>query len=363
VDAAPETAAPALVATLIRQAEAASASDVHLQSTPRGIDISFRLDGQLCAVESHEGPVCERVLGRIKYLAKLPTWQDDLPQDGRIAKEDAGSMHDIRVATYPTVTGEKIVLRLFQQNRPPTLADLHHRPEVKAELERFLEQPDGLMLLTAPAGSGKTTTIYACLSRLAARGDRHIITIEDPVEQVLDGVMQTEINEARGLTYAKAARHLLRQDPQVLVLGEIRDAETAQIAVRTALTGHQVISTLHAGSCRAVWDRLRTLHPDSPALDGADPLIINQRLLRSLCNDCHGRRCDQCLQTGYRGRLPIAEWLRFDAVLQNRTHMAGAERPVGGSATLHQQAAQWLKAGLTDETEIRRVLGPAPSLE
>src|SRR4029079_6186883 len=176
----------------------------------------------------------------------------------------------------------------------------------------------GLLLLTGPAGSGKTTTIYACLRRLAERGGRHIITVEDPAEQIISGVMQTEVNEARGLDFARAARHLLRQDPQALVIGEIRDEETATIAVRAALTGHLVISTLHAGSCQGVFERLLVLCPDHSAVASSVELVLNQRLVRRLCPDCSGQACSSGLPTGFRGRLPIVECLRVTDALRHR---------------------------------------------
>ena len=198
---------------------------------------------------------------------------------------------DIRVATYPTITGEKIVLRLFDTTGIRALAELEFSAEARAELERFLRQTAGLLMLTGPAGSGKTTTIYACLRHLAEQGGRHIITVEDPAEQIVPGVMQTEVNEARGLDFAKAARHLLRQDPQVLVIGEIRDEETANIAVRAALTGHLVISTLHAGSCQGVFERLMVLCTDHSAVASSLELVLNQRLLRRLCAECSGKGC------------------------------------------------------------------------
>ena len=185
-----------------------------------------------------------------------------------------------------------------------------------------MRQPSGMLLLTGPAGSGKTTTIYGCLRCLAESGGRHIITIEDPVEQIVPGVMQTEVNEARGLDFAKAARHLLRQDPQAFIIGEIRDEETANIAVRAALTGHLVISTLHAGSCKGVLERLLVLCADHSAIAAAVELVLNQRLLRKVCRECGGSGCGACLQTGYQGRVPLVEWLRVDDVLrgQIRSH-------------------------------------------
>ena len=169
-----------------------------------------------------------------------------------------------------------------------SLRELSLPATAEAELENFLRQSTGLLLLTGPAGSGKTTTIYACLRHLAELGGRHIITVEDPVEQIVPGTMQTEVNEAIGLDFARAARHLLRQDPQVLIIGEIRDEATAQLAVRAGLTGHLVISTLHAGSCRGVFERLLAMCADHSAVASAVELVLNQRLIRKLCSACSG---------------------------------------------------------------------------
>ena len=353
--------APRLLENLVRQAEQAGASDIHLQMRGKAADVAFRLDGVIVPSAGLPEDVAERVFGRIKYLARLRTYQESLPQDGRIDRQELGCQNDIRVATYPTVTGEKIVLRLFQTCAVKSLAELQFPADVCAELERFLRQTNGLLLLTGPAGSGKTTTIYACLRRLAELGGRHIITVEDPAEQIVPGVMQTEVNEARGLDFAKAARHLLRQDPQVLVIGEIRDDETANIAVRAALTGHLVISTLHAGSCRGVLERLLVLCPDRSAVASSLELVLNQRLLRRRCGTCSGKGCPTCLQTGYRGRLPLVEWLRLDQTLHSRI----AERNLEGVAarpSLAESAQALVRAGLTDEVEVARVLGtPGPA--
>src|SRR4051794_33872106 len=302
--------APKILEDLVHCAERARASDIHFHMHGRAATVAFRLDGVLTPIEDLPDQIAERVFGRIKYLARLKTYQDSLPQDGRIEKAEIGASEDIRVATYPTVTGEKIVLRLFSAAEAKSLDDLGLSPRVVAELKRFLAGTAGLLLLTGPAGSGKTTTIYACLRQLASSGGRHIITVEDPVEQVLPGIMQTEVNDARGLDFAKAARHLLRQDPQVLVIGEIRDEETANIAVRAALTGHLVISTLHAGSCKGVFERLLVLCADQSAVASSIALVVNQRLVRKLCKSCSGKGCENCVQTGYRGRLPVVECLR-----------------------------------------------------
>ena len=356
VAAQTETSAPRLLEALVRQAERAGASDVHLQMLDQAVQVSFRLDGVMTRVAGIPEEVAERVMGRIKFLARLKTYQDSLPQDGRIERADIGTQNDLRVATYPTVTGEKIVLRLFQGAAAKTLAELEFSQPVCAQLEKFLKQNSGLLLLTGPAGSGKTTTIYACLRHLADAGGRHIITVEDPVEQIVPGIMQTEVSEPRGLTFAKAARHLLRQDPQVLVIGEIRDEETAQIAVRAALTGHLMISTLHAGSCQGVVERLLVLCPETYAAISSVELILNQRLIRCLCRDCGGRGCEACLQTGYHGRAPIVEWFRMDDDSRRRIREQGPAA-VETEPTLEDAARQLVEQRITSAAEIQRVFG------
>lgn len=355
-----EADAPAVLARLLHQAEAVGASDVHLHRTPEGAQVSFRLDGLLTPVATFPPDLAQRLFGRIKYLARLKTYDDSLPQDGRIERADAGTAHDLRVATYPTVTGEKIVLRLFNPTAVRRLAELELPPAAVTALEAFLRGPTGLLLLTGPAGSGKTTTIYACLRYLLDLGGRHIITVEDPVEQILPGLMQTEVQEARGLTYAVAARHLLRQDPQVLVLGEIRDDATAGLAVRAALTGHLVISTLHAGSCRGVFERLLVMCPDASAVARAISLVLNQRLLRRLCRGCTGTGCSDCLHTGYRGRLPVAEWVWVDDPGRARLR-AGELEALAPHPTLQEAARELWQQGLSDAREYERVFGHPPT--
>jgi type II secretory ATPase GspE/PulE/Tfp pilus assembly ATPase PilB-like protein len=351
-----DLSAPKVLEDLVQQAQRATASDIHLQKTGDTAQVAFRLDGIVTPVSELPATIADHVFGRIKFLARLKTYQDSLPQDGRIDKADVGSQHDIRVATYPTVTGEKIVLRLFENSEAPTLRELDFPEVVCAELESFLRQTAGLLLLTGPAGSGKTTTIYACLRYLSELGGRHIITVEDPVEQIVSGVMQTEVNDARGLTFSKAARHLLRQDPQVLVIGEIRDDETANIAVRAALTGHLVISTLHAGSCRGVFERLLVMCPDHFAVASVVGLVLNQRLIRRLCPTCHGDGCESCLRTGYKGRAPLVEWVKVDEALRERLRTQGATA-VTLSGSLEAAARAMVERGTTNDSELRRVLG------
>ncbi|MFO1512679.1 MAG: GspE/PulE family protein [Verrucomicrobiota bacterium] len=348
--------APQILADLIQQAERARASDIHLQMRGAVAEVALRLDGVIAPVTQLPASVAERVIGRVKFLARLKTYQDSLPQDGRIERAEAGSQHDIRVATYPTVTGEKIVLRLFNTTAVITLGELGLPEHAESEVERFLQQTTGLMLLTGPAGSGKTTTIYACLRHLADQGGRHIITVEDPVEQIVPGTMQTEVNEAIGLDFARAARHLLRQDPQALIIGEIRDDETANLAVRAGLTGHLVISTLHAGSCRGVFERLLVLCPDNSAIASSVELVLNQRLIRRLCPACQGAKCATCLHTGYQGRVPLVEWLRLNDSTRTQIR-SGDLQNITPQPTLAESARDLVSRGLSNQIEMQRVLG------
>ncbi|HEX4342169.1 MAG TPA: GspE/PulE family protein [Verrucomicrobiae bacterium] len=348
--------APLILEELVQRAERAGASDVHLQMRGRSAEVSFRVDGVIAPITTLSEAVAERVVGRIKFLARLKTYQDSLPQDGRIDSNTAGNRQDIRVATYPTVTGEKIVLRMFNFAITKTLRELEFPDAALEELEHFLRQPSGLLLLTGPAGSGKTTTIYGCLRHLAEGGGRQIITIEDPVEQLVPGTMQTEINDATGLTFARAAKHLLRQDPQVLIIGEIRDEETAQIAVRAGLTGHLVISTLHAGSCKGVFERLLTMCRDHSAVASAIELVLNQRLIRRLCAKCQGQGCETCLQTGYQGRVPLIEWLRVTETMRKQIRQNDLES-IAPARSFEQSAREVFQRGLSNPPEFERVFG------
>ncbi|HEV8544122.1 MAG TPA: ATPase, T2SS/T4P/T4SS family [Verrucomicrobiae bacterium] len=351
-----ENSAPKFVEGLITRAEQARASDIHLQMRTSGAEIAFRLDGIITPAGSIPMEVAERVFGRIKYLARLKTYQELLPQDGRIAKGEVGSKNDIRVATYPTVTGEKIVLRLFKEEQAKSLGELGLGEEIQTGMEAVLRKTSGLVLLTGPAGSGKTSTIYGCLQFLVTLGGKQIITIEDPVEQILPGVMQTEVNEARGLTFAAAARHVLRQDPEVLLIGEVRDEDTARIAARAASTGHLVITTIHAGSCKGVMDRMLLFYPESQEVLSSVELILNQRLVRKICEKCGGKGCEGCLHTGYHGRVPIAEGVIFNEALRRDFREKGSEA-IKPDRTMEQAASALVEQGITNAKEVERVLG------
>jgi len=344
------------VSRLLAEAHAAEASDLHLQSSAQGIEVHWRVDGVLHPRPGFDGPLAERVIGRIKYLARLRTFQDTLPQDGRICAADAGLPQDLRVSTYPTVNGEKVVLRLFRGGAATPLPELGLPLPTLLAIQQALAQPTGLILLTGPAGSGKSTTAHSALQDLARGGGRHIVSIEDPVEIIVPGITQTEVNEARGLTFAQAVRHLLRQDPQVLHIGEIRDEETASLAVRAALTGHLILSTLHAGSCRGVLERLRLLVPDAFAVAASLRLILNQRLIRRRCQACAGTGCSVCTGTGYRGRVPLVEHLAITDDLRPALRQGDLE-PFQPEITLAHAAAAAVQSGLTHPAEIQRILG------
>jgi type II secretory ATPase GspE/PulE/Tfp pilus assembly ATPase PilB-like protein len=348
--------APEVLENLIRLAERAGASDIHLQMRGKSAEVGFRLDGIITPGRELPAEIAERVFGRIKFLARLKTYQESLPQDGRIARDELNSKNDLRVATYPTVTGEKIVLRLFNATAVKALGEIKFPGDARVELENFLRQTSGLLLLTGPAGSGKTTTIYACLRQLAELGGRHIITVEDPVEQIVPGTMQTEVNDAIGLDFARAARHLLRQDPQVLILGEIRDEATAQLAVRAGLTGHLVISTLHAGSCKGVFERLLAMCADHSAVASAVELVVNQRLIRKVCAACDGGGCETCLHTGYQGRVPLVEWLRVDEKMRDQIRRRELSA-IAPRQTLDAAARLLVNQGVTNEAEFKRIFG------
>jgi type II secretory ATPase GspE/PulE/Tfp pilus assembly ATPase PilB-like protein len=351
-----ETSAPEVLENLVRLAERSGASDIHLQMRGKMAEVGFRLDGIITPGRELPAEIAERVFGRIKFLARLKTYQESLPQDGRISRDELKCKNDIRVATYPTVTGEKIVLRLFNSNSVKSLDEIEFPESAHAELETFLRQTSGLLLLTGPAGSGKTTTIYACLHHLAELGGRHIITIEDPVEQIVPGTMQTEVYEAIGLDFARAARHLLRQDPQVIIIGEIRDEATAQLAVRAGLTGHLVISTLHAGSCHGVFERLLAMCADHSAVASAVELVLNQRLIRKVCSACDGAGCETCLHTGFQGRVPLVEWLRVDEKMREQIRRRELSS-LAPAQTLEASARSLVNQGVTNETEFKRIFG------
>ena len=342
-----------------------SASDVHFEPTPAGLDVRFRIDGVLLSVASLPQKLAANFVARLKVMADLLTYRVDVPQEGAVRPDVTIRGADLRVSTFPTVHGEKAVVRVF--DAAAELLDLEQlglRPDLLQTLTGLLQERTGAVFLTGPSGSGKTTTIYACLRRLARNGGRNIVSIEDPVERWVEGVSQSQALPGTEFDFARGLRSLLRQDPDVIMVGEIRDRETAAVAVEAALTGHLVFSTLHAGSACGVIGRLLDMGVEPYLLTSGLKAILNQRLLRQSCDDCHGAGCDHCGRTGFRGRFLIAELLRPDAALRRAilakadTEQLEAVAAQSDWRTIRQAADAAVAEGRTTPDEVVRVLGP-----
>jgi type II secretory ATPase GspE/PulE/Tfp pilus assembly ATPase PilB-like protein len=364
---APERVVPA-VDLILTEGASRRASDVHFEPTPNGLEIRFRIDGVLHPVASLPRELATNVIARLKVMAELLTYRTDVPQEGRIRADDRGSVEDMRVSTFPTVHGEKAVVRIFHTAAELlNLDQLGLSPEIERNLTALLAERTGAIFLTGPSGSGKTTTIYACLRRLARDGSgKHIVTIEDPVERWIEGVSQSQARPGTEFDFARGLRSLLRQDPDVIMVGEIRDPETAAAATEAALTGHLVFSTLHAGSACGVIGRLLEMGIEPYVLTSGVRGILNQRLVRRLCNECRNPSagCPACGGTGFRGRFLIAELLTINAELRlailAKSDSAALEAiaTAGGWRTIRQAADDAVRSGRTTADEILRVLGP-----
>ena len=362
---------PALVEAILAAGLRAGASDIHIEPTTRTLDIRFRLDGVLVPGARIDRQAAPGVVARLKVLAELLTYRTDVPQEGRLRCDVAGSV-DLRLATFPTVHGEKAIVRVFDPDRRLfDLTELGLPDAVARRLCEALSDTSGAVLLSGPAGSGKTTTLYACLRHIVASGGgaRHIATLEDPVEAVLDGVTQTEINPSAGLDFARGLRSIVRQDPEVILVGEVRDLETAEAAMEAALTGHLVFSTVHAGSACGVLARLLEMGVEPHVVTSAVRLVIHQRLARRVCPVCRAPdatersdpRCATCRGVGYAGRVLLAEALDVTGPLRQavlaRADVDALAASVGPRADLLVSAGDRRQAGLVDDAELHRVLG------
>lgn len=360
------------VDVVLAEADRLAASDVHFEPTSRALEIRFRIDGVLRTVATFPRELTPNVVARLKVMSELLTYRLDIPQEGSI-RTASGSAHERRVSTFPTVQGEKVVVRLFNPDEELLDLDGLGLPEEElARLDGLLRERSGAVFLTGPSGSGKTTTIYACLRRLSSDSvGRHLVTIEDPVERVIPGVTQSQARPGTDFDFARGIRSLLRQDPDVIMIGEIRDRETAAVAIEAALTGHLVFSTLHAGSASGVVGRLLEMGIEPYLLTSGIRGILNQRLLRKLCPACKkvvgseyaAVGCDHCVGTGYCGRFLIAELLVPDAAFRKAilekadTDALDAVAATAGLRTVNEAAIAALKAGLTTRQEVERVLG------
>jgi len=372
-----------VVDAVLSAALAAGASDLHLQPTTAGLELRFRIDGVLCPVARFPAELAPNIVSRLKVQAGLLTYQTDSPQEGRIRLEERDV--EMRVATFPTLHGERAVVRIFgRDGRYEELDELGLHDDLIEPFRRLLGETSGAILVSGPAGSGKTTTVYACLRELfgRSRGQRNLISLEDPVEVAVDGVAQAQVNAPAGLDLATGLRFLMRQDPEVIMVGEIRDRPTAEAALQASLTGHLLLSTFHAGSAAETIGRLLDMDIEPYVLRSGLLAIVCQRLLRKLCrcatesDDPNSRLglpieramvpvgCDECGGTGYRGRFLIAEML-----LPTRSELGRAILSRADTGQLEQLAVQtgmitrWQRAcravddGLTSPAEVRRVLG------
>lgn len=363
------------------------ASDLHLQPTPTGLELRWRVDGVLASLGTFPAGETANVVARLKVLASLLTYRSDVPQEGRIRAP--GSAVELRVSTFPTLHGERAVIRLLGNKlRYRELGQLELPAEILDGLRRRLAETTGAILLTGPAGSGKTTTLYACLNEVIQNAlvPRSIVTIEDPIEMAIAGAAQSQVNDAAGFDLATALRSLLRQDPEVIMIGEIRDRTTAQVALEASLTGQLVLSSFHAGSAAEAVGRLLDMGIEPYVLRSGLLAVIFQRLARRLCHcaretlnegDFLGLRvtrarlpvgCAECAGTGYVGRTVLAEMLTLDAPQVAHAILARADSAAleqiaraAGMTDRWTRAAAAVEAGLTSPAEVRRVLGFARS--
>lgn len=353
---------------LLARGLAAGATDVHFEPVDEGLLIRLRVDGELLDLDLLPPALSESVVPRLKILASLLTYRVDIPQEGSFLwKAEAHEPVDLRVAIFPTIRGERAVVRVFRGDRElRSLDSLGFSDEQVDQLRSAVARPAGFVIVSGPAGSGKTTTLYAALRDLRERfPGRSLITLEDPVEQRLNRVTQIQIAPHGELNYERCMRSLLRQDPQVILLGEVRDRQTASIAVEAALTGHLVLTTVHSGDPAETVVRFLEMGVPPYQLTSALTLVCSQRLLRKICTACGGSSaapCEACMSTGYLGRIAIAETAHIDEALRGlilETAQAARLRAElrNHGPTLYDQAAALAARGVTDEREIQRVLG------
>lgn len=386
IDLASEAPIIRLVNHLFARALDLNASDIHFEPNEAYLNVRCRVDGIMTRIERLPVRIHTAVASRLKLMAKLDIGEKRLPQDGRINYQIGSKQLDMRVSTLPGVHGESVVLRIL--DRSDTTVDLSRlgMPDnVLTNYQGVISQPHGMILITGPTGSGKTTTLYATLEKINSERQK-IITVEDPVEYQLEGITQIQANASIGLSFAAGLRSIVRQDPDILMVGEIRDHETAEIAIESALTGHLVFSTLHTNDAAGAVTRLQDMGVEGYLISSSLLAIQAQRLVRRVCTDCaethflsedeaivleigisscpkiqRGKGCDRCGHTGYRGRVGLYELLMMsDAIRHHIASGADAniirdEAIIEGMKTLREDAIEKLKAGLTTPEEVVRV--------
>src|SRR6476469_5496975 len=294
-----------MINALLTQSLREGASDIHIEPFEQTSVVRFRIDGALRDIVRPRKGIHASLISRIKIMSQLDIAEKRLPQDGRITLRVGGRPVDVRVSTLPTGHGERAVLRLLEKDAQRlNLERLGMASDTLVHFDKLIGRPHGIVLVTGPTGSGKTTTLYAAMSRLETT-TTNIMTVEDPIEYDLSGIGQTQVNERIGMTFARALRSILRQDPDIIMIGEIRDLETAQIAVQASLTGHLVLATLHTNDAASAVTRLTDMGVEPYLLASSLLGVLAQRLVRKLCTTCKGAGCSECGQTGYHGRTGI----------------------------------------------------------
>ena len=367
---------------LLAAAVALDASDIHIQPTPAGLEVRMRLDGVLAMLGCFPQGATGHVVSRLKVLAELLTYRTEIAQEGRLRLD--GFPREVRLSTFPTIHGERASLRVFRESGQYfRFEELGLPHEVAPALSNATSSTSGLILIVGPAGSGKTTTAYAALRHIVemSQGQRNILTIEDPVEAVISGITQSQTSAHAGFDLAIGLRALLRQDPDVILIGELRDLATTTGALQAALTGQLVFATFHAGNCLEAIQRLFEMGPEEYAVKAGLRAVLAQRLVRKVC-DCGpwsdepvhflglavervrvAKGCEKCRGTGYIGRQLLAEWLtpqmsHFQIAEQGLTRSESTQlQQFAGTATLQERGLQAVRDGWTTPAEVRRVLG------
>ncbi len=376
-----------LVEAMLRTAIGNSASDIHLESTGQGLRVRYRIDGILYDQERIPHTIAHQVLSRLKVLARLDITEKRIPQDGKFQLMPDKHTIDLRISTFPAIHGEKMVVRILDRARTAIkLEHLGFTDAMQSDFAALIGRSHGFFLVAGPTGSGKTTTLYASLAALNAP-EKNIITLEDPVEYNVDGITQGQINHESGLTFEKGIRAILRQDPDVVMIGEVRDTQTAQIAIEAALTGHRVLSTIHTNDAPSVIVRLMDMGIEPYLINAAVSGILAQRLARMICVSCRvshepspderttlkrlgveldrlyaGKGCVACSNRGYKGRigifelLPVTNALRSLIVQHPSLDSLHAQAQAQGHKTLLDDGIQKVKAGVITLPELIRAL-------
>jgi general secretion pathway protein E len=355
---------------LLTQAAKDGASDIHIEPYERSSSVRFRVDGTLREVVQPNKALHAALISRLKIMAELDISEKRLPQDGRISLRIGGRAVDVRVSTLPSSHGERAVLRLLDKGETKfTLEGLGMGGDTLKNFDKLVQQPHGIVLVTGPTGSGKTTTLYASLGRIDT-STTNVLTVEDPVEYELAGIGQTQVNAKIDLTFAKALRALLRQDPDVIMIGEIRDFETAQIAVQASLTGHLVLATLHTNDAPSAVTRLTDMGIEPFLLSSSLLGVLAQRLVRKLCPHCkkqdargrwHPVGCNECGQSGYKGRTGVYELMVADEKVRALIHGRAAESQIfvaaeaNGMRSMREDGERLVMEGITSPEEVMRV--------